>query len=101
MPEPELLPELKPYVSLGGSLLHPLVKFHCYASIGNAACNDAYLDKVAFLADCRVRRDWEQFVWLYQRPYRLEAFAAIARNLSDESYWSLLASLWTDSENLW
>lgn len=100
MAEPELLPELKPYLSTGG-ILHPLVKCHFFDPSQTAACNEQYLTKIAGLTRCRECGDWEQFVWLYQRPYRLEAFAAIAGNLSDEEYWSLLASLWRDSENLW
>ena len=47
-----------------------------------------------------------QYVFLYERPYRLEAFKAIvtgkAINKTDPAtYWKLLGRIWVDSENIW
>lgn len=43
----------------------------------------------------------EASIWLYERPYRLPRFLAIADYLSDEVYWKTLSEIWTDSENIW
>jgi hypothetical protein len=43
---------------------------------------------------------YRQSVWLYERPYRLDGFQAVAHLLDDETYWSLLAELWVDSESI-
>lgn len=45
-------------------------------------------------------KDWNGFVFLHERPYRLEAFMEIQDQLNDDEYWSLLSDIWTDSENI-
>ena len=53
------------------------------------------------MAQAIANQKFSQIVYLHERPYRLEAFLAIADKLPDEKYWSLLSSIWTDTENAW
>lgn len=46
-------------------------------------------------------RDFQTYVFRHERPYRLQAFEKCAGELSPSEYWELLASIWTDSENIW
>jgi len=44
--------------------------------------------------------EWSRFVFLHERPYRVEAFQEVQENLSDRDYWPLLREVWCDSENI-
>lgn len=102
----ELHPDLQPYVEdepeLGGfpMLRHPLVYSIPYHPNLNAALNEQYKYKREGLAAALQLKNYSQFVWLYERPYRLEAFFGVAYLMEDEQYWSLLGEIWTDSENI-
>lgn len=97
-----LHPDLLPYVEegvLGKQLRHPLVYQVPLWTNGHA--NAYYLQKKADLIEAVLKRNYNQIVYLHERPYRLEAFTKIANDLPDEKYWSLLSSIWTDTENQW
>jgi hypothetical protein len=98
----DLHPDLVPYVSdgpLGKQLRHPLV--YQIAMTGNGWANAYYLQKVGDVKKALENKKYDSFVWLHERPYRIEAFIQIADKLSDTKYWSLLGSIWTDTENQW
>jgi hypothetical protein len=98
----DLHPDLVPYVSdgpLGKQLRHPLV--YQIAMTGNGWANAYYLQKVGDVAKALENKKYDSFVWLHERPYRVEAFIQIADKLPDTKYWSLLGSIWTDTENQW
>jgi hypothetical protein len=100
----ELDPELEPYlVETAGflSLKHPLVFDIMHIPQMNARCNEMLRYKKESLAKAEQERKWGSYIWLHERPYRLEAFAAIKDKLTDEEYWDLLGSIWSDMENLW
>lgn len=44
--------------------------------------------------------NWAQFVFLHERPYRIQAFMDVQAEMYDKEYWPLLAEIWTDSENI-
>jgi hypothetical protein len=44
-------------------------------------------------------KNFNQFIFLHERPYRLLAFVDIKRNLNNKNYWKLLSNIWTDTEN--
>ena len=46
-------------------------------------------------------RDWTQYLFLHERPFRVHAFTRISAQLGDEDYWTLLAVLWVDAENIY
>lgn len=97
-----LHPDLVPYLEdgeLGPQLRHPLVYQIPLWSNGHA--NYFYEQKKQDLIQAVMHRKYNQIVFLHERPYRLDAFKKIAADLPDEKYWSLLSSIWTDTENAW
>jgi len=98
----DLHPDLVPYVSdgpLGKQLRHPLV--YQIGMMGNGFANAYYLQKVGDVEKALQNKKYDSFVWLHERPYRIEAFQEIEHLLSDTAYWKLLADIWTDTENQW
>ena len=98
----DLHPDLVPYVSdgpLGKQLRHPLV--YQIGMMGNGFANAYYLQKVGDVEKALQNKKYDSFVWLHERPYRIEAFQEIENLLSDTAYWKLLADIWTDTENQW
>jgi hypothetical protein len=98
----ELHPDLVPYVSegpLGKQLRHPLV--YQFGMMGNGWANAYYRQKKADVEKALQNKKYDSFVWLHERPYRIEAFKQIEHLLSDTAYWKLVADIWTDTENQW
>jgi hypothetical protein len=95
---PDLLPYLEDGV-LGKQLRHPLL--YQVPLWTNGYANKLYLQKKEDLIDAVLHRKYSKIVFLHERPYRVDAFTKIASDLPDETYWSLLASIWTDTENSW
>lgn len=92
----DLLPYLEEGV-LGTQLRHPLVYQVPLLSNGNA--NAVYKQKISALGLALGKCDYRHFVYLHERPYRLEAFKQVEERLTDEQYWELLSSIWMDTEN--
>ncbi len=100
----DLLPELEPYLSkgpLGTMLKHPLVFSIFYSPEMNAMLNESYRKKKEYLEECKIKRQWSTYIFLHERPHRIEAFVKIVDELGDKEYWELLGGIWADSENLW
>jgi hypothetical protein len=101
----DLDPELEAY--LGDTehgwqaLRHPLVYQVPYHPTWNALMNRQLGAKREQLVEAQRKRNWSQYIWLHERPYRIDAFTTICWRLSDKKYWELLGSIWTDTENLW
>ena len=96
-----LNPALVPYLEQSGEgwmmLRHPLVYQVPFFSNGSA--NAYYQQKRNAVEKATGDKNYKQFVWLFERPYRLEAFTKIADKLSDTDYWKLLSDIWVDTEN--
>lgn len=100
----DLLPELEPYVrdsDIGPWLAHPLVHMPFHEGMGGYI-NRQYEAKRQALGRAKGTRDWHQYVFLHERPYRVQAFVDLNDQglLTDQEYWSLLAAAWVDSENI-
>jgi hypothetical protein len=94
---PDLVEHVIP-TEFGSVVHHPLViEIAPHPGLVNAR----YVAKTQQVRSARRRKDWRSFVWLHERPYRLNAFVDIHRRLDDDAYWSLLADIWIDSENIW
>ena len=78
-------------------LRHPLVYQVPFFSNGSA--NAYYEQKKIAVEKATADKNYKQFVWLFERPYRVEAFIKIADKLSDTDYWRLLSDVWIDTEN--
>ena len=100
-----LLDELKPYVfdSEGGvrMLSHPLVIEVFFDPERSARVNQFFRYKQQAKAKALADRDWHNYVFLHERPYRVDAFTDIADMLGNEDYWTLLRTVYVDSENVW
>lgn len=97
----KLLPPLLPYFHVeDGVLNHPLVvKQINWKNVHEA--NEQFLEKKKLTKDALSRRDWESYIFLHERPYRLSALTrCIKCKLEGSEYWRLLAVVWCDSENI-
>jgi len=101
----ELAPELEQYLDdgpLGGRCLrHPLVYSIFWAPQMNAMLNEQFRQKRAAVIDARRQENWHGFVYLHERPYRLDAFVDTAWRMRDQEYWEILGGIYIDTENLW
>lgn len=99
----ELNEELKPYLSNKPfpMLRHPLLYHMMYSEQMNAMINMQFKFKKEQIEKSSNSKDWETYIYTHERPYRLNAFLEVERNLSDVQYWEILGSIWTDSENIW
>jgi hypothetical protein len=86
---------------LGQVLKHPLVFAVPYHPQQNAYLNQCYDAKQRAIAEAIADSDWSSFLWMHERPYRVEAFFEIQHELDDHAYWDRLGTLWTDSENIY
>lgn len=98
---PDLVPYLEESKTLGQMLRHPLVFSVPYTPVFNSWVNKTYLYKKDRLEEAQTHQDWHTYIFLHERPYRIEAFYDIRDFLDGKAYWELLGSIWADSENLW
>lgn len=99
-----LHPELALYRSKAGPfdmINHPLVQSLPHHEMLNAQLNAQLAYKQEALLRAESSRDWHSYVFLHERPYRVNALATLAHRLSGTKYWALLGSVWIDSENIW
>ncbi len=85
---------------LGPVLQHPLVYFVPYFPQMAAYANEMLRQKEAALKTAIENKDWVKAVFLHERPWRCDAFSLHAETMDDKTYWSLLAQIYTDSENI-
>ena len=95
----DLLPYLETDGALGAQIRHPLV--YQVPLFSNGSANAYYLQKKKDLETALAEKNYSRVVFLHERPYRLHAFMQIEKHLDDAKYWSLLSSIWTDTENAW
>lgn len=102
-PEP-LREELQPYVRehsvLGHVLHHPLLVMVPFNETMNRYANKSYAHKLKMLEEAERDRNWKQYVFTHERPYRLQAFSKIAYHMTPTEWWGVVGHIWTDSENI-
>lgn len=99
-----LNPELRPYLQkteLGVWLKHPLIFSAFHHDAMNALVNAAFEQKKKQLEAALAERRWPSYVFIHERPHRFDALAIVSALMRDVDYWSVLGSVWVDSENLW
>ena len=97
----KLYPELEQYIvetPIGLYIKHPLV-FQPYLSATLA--NQQLEQKYKFLRKALKTKNFNQYIFLHERPYRINAFQDIKKDLDNKTYWRLLSNIWTDTENSW
>jgi hypothetical protein len=64
--------------------------------------NRIYRYKIDAVAKARANGDWEVYVFLHEKPYRLDALLRAAKNglkKKPSEFWALLGRVWRDTEN--
>lgn len=100
---PDLAAHLEHTELFGTSLRHPLVYSIIHTPGMNALVNKQYAHKRAALTKAELDADWLTYVFLHERPYRLDALIDLdnRHGITGEDYWPLVGRIWTDSENIW
>lgn len=100
----ELDPELADHIyesdSFGACIKHPLVFSMMHFPQQNALVNNQLRHKKEALAKAEAKGDWHTYIFLHERPHRVDAFIEIMDRLSDSDYWGTLGGIWIDSENI-
>ena len=103
----DLHEDLVPYLTtgrVGRVISHPLMVHVLYHEQMNKTINQGYLHKKEAVAAARASGDWERFVFLHERPYRIDALETVLfeEEVNDpDRIWPLIAGVWIDSENIW
>jgi len=97
----ELAPELQDYVEdleHFEGLRHPLVFMVPYTEMSSTYANAIFKMKTKRIQKAIKSSNWEQIMWLHERPYRLWAFSQFNQFMEPEQYWTILKSIWIDTE---
>lgn len=96
----DLHPDLAPYVvptEFGDMLKHPLVYQLGIASpVMKGVANNQYELKAREVERARAEGDWNTFVALHERPYRITALTEVPPET--DGYWEMVATWWMDTE---
>lgn len=79
---------------------HPLVFSIMHNPVQNGLVNKQLAYKKGACRTALAEGNWHTYVFLHERPFRVDAFKRIAKRMSDENYWDLLSEIWIDSENI-
>lgn len=85
---------------IGLCLKHPLVFAVPYWPQQAPMYNAQFRHQQEQVEKVRANGEWESYIWLHERPYRLNALTKVMEHLSDQRYWELVGKFWTDSENI-
>jgi hypothetical protein len=80
-------------------LKHPLI-FYPYSPEHNQQINHIFETKKQYIQKALDIKDFDHYIFLHERAYRLQAFVNIFDLLPDKQYWELLSTIWVDSENI-
>ena len=83
---------------LGSFLKHPIIFFAHYDEVFNAHINKLYLQKKKDTTKALKEKNWKLWIWLHERPYRLDAFITVCKDMNSKDYWPLLKDTWVDAE---
>jgi hypothetical protein len=99
----QLIDELVPYQYAGPFGLgvhHPLVIEIFFDPERAGLLNARYRHKVTQRDEALEKKNWETYIFLHERPYRVRALSRAMRMGAVVSP-KLVRSSWTDSENIW
>jgi hypothetical protein len=102
--EEELYSDLKPYLQrlrCFDALRHPLVFMVPYSPQMNHMANEQYNYKTKAVEEALEKKDWSRYIWMHEKPHRIEAFIKIHHQLNDRDYWKYLGEVWVNVENIW
>jgi len=90
--DPQLHHELRYYVDstgFGPFVRHPIL-YHPLIDSVIPLINQLFEQKQAQVETALGNDEWETFIWLHERPHRLDAFERVMEHLDDDDYWRLL-----------
>ena len=96
--------DLEAFIDTNNDLGMPIVRHPLVIWVGPIVpgiINKQYRQKLEAVADARKEKKWSSYINLHERPYRLDAFMDVKDEMTDSEYWSSLADVWVDSENIW
>lgn len=98
-----LLPELAAYYEEGDlpMVRHPFCYSVPHSQQMNALTNHRFRLMKEEIEDALAEEQFSRYIFLHERPYRLNAFLEVADKLPCDEFSRLLASIYTDSENIW
>jgi len=98
----DLVPPLQAYLEdlgqFGEGLRHPLVFIVPYSEHFAKQANALFTLKTKRIQKSIQSHDWEQIMWLHERPYRLWAFSQFNKFMEPQQYWTILKAIWMDTE---
>jgi len=98
----KLLDNLENYIqedaNLGKIFHSPWVIMPFYNEGLNSYINDIYKAKKAKISESLKNKDYNSYIFLHERPYRLEALLKIIDELPENNI-DLIISVWIDSES--
>lgn len=103
-PSEDLDPELEMYKTTENGITmirHPLVYSIMHHDFLNHMFNESLKHKKNAVKVYLREKEYGSYIFIHERPWRLQAFLDIQDKLSNHTYWRLLGSIWTDSENIW
>jgi hypothetical protein len=98
----ELHPDLEDYVD-GETLYHPLLSHHSIREPhGVEMANKIYEGKSRQIAEAIQSQDWTLFVFLHERPYRVDALIELINEfgVSGKDLWPVVGEVWSDTESV-
>ena len=96
--------DLEAFVEFNNEMGMPIVRHPLVMWIGPmmpGMINQQYRQKLEAVGEARKSKNWSSYIYLHERPYRLDAFMDVKDEMDDKDYWSLLSDIWVDSENIW
>ena len=102
----DLHEDLIPFLDTNGNqmfhtLRHPLIYLVPYVPAYNALLNKRYEVMSEKIKKYLQDKKYDSYIFMHERPYRLQAFLDINILLDNKDYWELLCDIWVDSENIW
>lgn len=100
----ELHDDLVPYLcntSAFQMLRHPLVYSVPYHPQLNAIINKQYKQKKNAVEEAKRDKKFSSYIFLHERPYRINAFSDMSKLMNDKEYYETLSHIWIDSENIY
>jgi hypothetical protein len=97
---PELAQYLEPMAGFGQMLRHPLVySVPYFGEMENARLNKCLEVRREMLAKAMAEERHHSWVFLHERPYRLDALLEIRGTIPDKDFLPIVLEVYTDSEN--
>ena len=100
----ELCEELKKHLENNGKfdlIRHPFIYSVPHFEGQNALLNKQLEVKSKYAKELLEKKEFFSFVFLHEKPHRMNAFIEVKDKLNDKDYWSIALSVWTNSENIW